>query len=245
VTWGKLHAGAVDDRKFDLIAERADTTALAAWGVFSSAWDHALQHGGDLGRLSLELVAHRWRLAIAEVERIWREMVRLGIVVGDELRAWAERQAKPPQGSARAYSQRTEAVRKRAQRAANKAGTAAPDVPRGTSGGTAAGTCPPSPCTPTQEIRFKGPPLPPRGDGGDAQPRFFNLSVVAQAGQPATAEEEPAPDTIRPQQIEILLPVEGGRPRGERRRETRSQRRNRELAEHQAERERWLASLSG
>jgi len=223
MTWGKLHAGAVDDRKFDLIAELAESTPLAAWGVFSSALDHALQHGGDLSRFSLELVAHRWRLALVEVERIWHEMGRLGLIVGERFRAWAERQAKP----GRVYSQKPDAVHKRAQRDRAKAHRTS----AGTSAGTSGWTCQPSPA-PLPESRLEDPPCKsPPLNGGERATALARDVAIRKAAVPTAIDLE----VHTPQQVEILYPIDGGRRSG-RWRETRSQRRARELAEHQAQR---------
>ena len=161
MNWGKMYEGAPDDRKWDLVAECAGSTPPAVWSVFSSAWNHALQHDGDLTRLSLELVAHRWKLALDEVQRIWREMTRLGVVAGNMLRAWAERQAPVAMGAA-ARTASAGALRVRRHRERKRA---AAEVPAGVTAGV---TCNASPLHPLSEDQKRGEPppvVPPeRGD---------------------------------------------------------------------------------
>src|SRR5262252_371364 len=225
MSWGKQYEGACDDRKFDLIAECAGSTYPNVWAVWSSAWDYSLQHNGSIARLNLELVAHRWRLALAEVERIWHEMVRLGMVAGDKLRAWAERQAHKVSTVAetgnKARCARYRANRRRRERdgAVIDLVAAASDMPRSTERDMGEGMLRhASPLdSPSEMKREEGPPYSPPHEGGTPPP--FAAMNESRMGEEAASAGNPgggraAEPSTSPLQGEILLPLRGGKSRG-------------------------------
>ena len=103
MTWVKLDANAIFDPKFDTVAARAGADRSRAVLVFQAAMSWCGEHDGSLERFDLEDVAHGLRIALDEVRRIWQALVDKGMVlcssgataIGDTLRGWAERHARP------------------------------------------------------------------------------------------------------------------------------------------------------
>jgi hypothetical protein len=185
--WWKMWAGAVTDPKWLAIADVAGSTPAVVSTTFFGACDYACQHREDPGSLvgfELQDIASFVRVPIDEIRRVFRVLVERGMIVGNRIRSWAERQGVVVVAAARMVS--AGALRTRRWRAKKTRDPRQSEMLFSIDGGAQQPASPvTSPASPRVTPRHratsqaaprgradcrKGPPEPPHGWGGGSGP---------------------------------------------------------------------------
>jgi hypothetical protein len=123
ITWFKHYHGAATDAKFLAAADIAGADPLAAFATYSYALEYASEHEdrGSLAGFNPQVIASFYRRSVDEIERILQAFRDLGMIAGDRIADWAERQGCAAANKVSGLSQKQGAVRMRRWRAAKKA----------------------------------------------------------------------------------------------------------------------------
>lgn len=217
ITWYKRFHGTAFDPKFKAVAIEAGSTrcnALAVWDAVLEMSSDSGQRGTVLG-LDARVIAAGLDLAIEEVRRIWDGFVALGMIAGEHIAAWAKRQGAAAKAAEKVVSAGAKRIARHRQRKAQAArepelpGLAASAIETVTSGVTSGVTS----ATDLDSDEERIPPgAPPRG-----APPDLALTRLRKGNADR-------------RQVEILMPIQGGKD-VRHRRETADERRMREFKE--------------
>jgi hypothetical protein len=220
ITWYKRFHGTAFDPKFKAVAIEAGSTrcnALAVWDALLELSSDSDDRGTIFG-LDARVIAAGLDLALEEVRRIWDGFVALGMIAGERIVAWVKRQGAAVKAAEKVLSTNATRVARHRQRKAQAArepelpGLAASitsTITPVTAGVTAGVTS----ATDLESDEERIPPGPP--------PRGAPPDLVLTRSRKGLADGR---------QVEILMPIPGGRD-DRRRRETSDERKMREFKE--------------
>lgn len=217
--WYKRYRGTAFDPKFKAVALSAGSTRCNALAVWDATLEFASEHDdrGSVVGLNSLVVASGLDLAVDEVNRILAGFVALGMIAADRIAKWAKRQGVAVAAATAAPILSAAARRTRRYRQRKAEGAREPELPfsqsvtEGVTGVTEGVTRPVTATTDLDSDKKVTPPGPPQRGVPPG-------SALTRGG------------STNARQVEILMPIQGGRD-GKRRRETADERRMRECYE--------------
>ena len=215
ITWYKRFHGTWKDPKFKAAANIAGSTRCEALSVWDAILDESSEsdHRGTILNVDRRVIAAGLDLAADLVNRIWDAFVELRMIAGEQIAAWAKRQGAAVQKLAKVVSAGAERVRRHRRNKADAArqGALQLDEPPAALHGQESVTSTVTSTTDLDSDKERIPPGPPQRGAPPG-------SALTRGG------------SINARQVEILMPIQGGRD-GKRRRETADERRMRECKE--------------
>jgi hypothetical protein len=209
--WYKRFHGTAYDPKFTAAGLEAQSThcnALGVWDALLETTSDREEDRGSLANVDLRVVAAGLRLALDEVRRIWNAFVSLGMIAGERVAKWANRQGAAAANLA-AKAVKPGTIRQRRLRARRAAAELEPELP-GLS--VTEGVTPVTPgvtegVTSAADRETERDLIPPQRGGAHAQ---FNQSRTGRRTSAAGTSAAESMTTARPaHQLSMLLPIDG------------------------------------